>query len=185
MGVSENSDFVMPELEPQVFQNPKVSPSKEVATPKSHKKNKANKEDKRHQKSIKDFMTKKTVYDNFSSSQEEEEEKKGSKFEHRMEKFQKHAIEKSYEANKDFLKSFETFQKHDVKDPKKHDKAEDKKSYTLIASTLHPKKVLKEEQKKEKKREEEHRKRTEDKKLKHDDELRNPKRKEREWEEEN
>merc|ERR1711997_1003670 len=185
--VSENSDFVMPELEPQVFQNPKVSPSKEVATPKSHKKIKANKEDKRHQKSIKDFMTKKTVYDNFSSSQEEEEEKKGSKFEHRMEKFQKHAIEKSYEANKDFLRSFETFQKHDVKDPKKPDKAEDKKSYTLIASTLHPKKVLKEELKKEKKREEEHRKRTEDKNSKDkDEELRkNLKRKEREWEEEN
>merc|ERR1711902_305880 len=104
---------------------------------------------------------------------------------HRMEKFQKHAIEKSYEANKDFLRSFETFQKHDVKDPKKHDKAEDKKSYTLIASTLHPKKVLKEELKKEKKREEEHRKRSEDKKSKQEEELRNLKRKEREWEEEN
>merc|ERR1712062_742510 len=84
-----------------------------------------------------------------------------------------HAIEKSYEANKDFLRSFETFQKHDVKVPKKHDKAEDKKSYTLIASTLHPKKVLKEELKKEKKREEEHRKRSEDKKNKQDEELRN------------
>merc|ERR1712062_260534 len=76
-----------------------------------------------------------------------------------------HAIEKSYEANKDFLRSFET--------SKKHDKAEDKKSYTLIASTLHPKKVLKEELKKEKKREEEHRKRSEDKKNKQDEELRN------------
>merc|ERR1712156_742560 len=71
---------------------------------------------------------------------------RGSKFEHRMEKFQKHTIEKSYEANKDFLKSFETFQKHDHKESKKPDKTEDKKSYTLIASTLHPKKVLKEEQ---------------------------------------
>merc|ERR1719150_2144348 len=97
-----------------------------------------------------------------------------------MEKFQKHAIEKSYEANKDFLKSFETFQKHDVKDPKKHDsKAEDKKSYTLIASTLHPKKVLKEEQKKEKKREEELRKKAEE-----EEEIRGLKRK-REWEDEN
>merc|ERR1711988_362697 len=172
--VSENSDFIMPELEPQVFQNPKGSATAE--TPKSHKKSKVNKEEKRHQKSIKDFLGKKTVYDNLSSSQEEEE--RGSKFEHRMEKFQKHAIEKSYEANKDFLKSFETFQKHDHKELKKQDKAEERKSYTLIASTLHPKKVLKEEQKKEKKREEEQRRKIDE------EEARGLKRK-REWEDEN
>merc|ERR1712014_150938 len=158
--------------EPQVFQNPKGSATAE--TPKSHKKSKVNKEEKRHQKSIKDFLGKKTVYDNLSSSQEEEE--RGSKFEHRMEKFQKHAIEKSYEANKDFLKSFETFQKHDHKELKKQDKAEERKSYTLIASTLHPKKVLKEEQKKEKKREEEQRRKIDE------EEARGLKRK-REWEE--
>merc|ERR1719471_708946 len=172
--VSENSDFIMPELEPQVFQNPKGSATAE--TPKSHKKSKVNKEEKRHQKSIKDFLGKKTVYDNLSSNQEEEE--RGSKFEHRMEKFQKHAIEKSYEANKDFLKSFETFQKHDHKELKKQDKAEERKSYTLIASTLHPKKVLKEEQKKEKKREEEQRRKIDE------EEARGLKRK-REWEDEN
>merc|ERR1719361_1522571 len=175
--VSENSDFIMPELEPQVFQNPKGSAVKEVDPPKSHKKSKVINEEKKQQKSIKDFLGKKTVYDNLSSSQEEEE--RGSKFEHRLEKFQKHAIEKSYEANKDFLKSFETFQKHDHKESKKPDKTEDKKSYTLIASTLHPKKVLKEEQKKEKKREEELRKKAEE-----EEEIRGLKRK-REWEDEN
>merc|ERR1712039_40175 len=91
---------------------------------------------------------KSTVYDNFSSSQEDEGstkfEQRLEKVSVRLEKVQKHAIEKSYAANKDFLKSFESFQKKDTKDPSK--KAESK-TYTplLIASTLHPKKVIKEE----------------------------------------
>merc|ERR1711915_876046 len=62
-----------------------------------------------------EFLNKKsTVYDNFQSeSSNDEEEKKTSKFELRLEKVQKHAIEKSYEANKDFLKTFESFEKGD------------------------------------------------------------------------
>merc|ERR1712087_375582 len=94
----------------------------------------------------------------------------------RLEKVQKHAIEKSYAANKDFLKSFESFQKKDTKDPK------ESKTYTplLIASTLHPKKVIKEEMKKEKKREEE-RKKTDDDVINRK-EGKGLKRKEREWE---
>merc|ERR1712031_93039 len=97
----------------------------------------------------------------------------------RLEKVQKHDIEKSYAANKDFLKSFESFQKKDTKDPSK--KAESK-TYTplLIASTLHPKKVIKEEMKKEKKREEE-RKKTDDDVINRK-ESKGLKRKEREWE---
>merc|ERR1711976_904154 len=101
-----------------------------------------------------------------------------TKFEQKLEKVQKHAIEKSYAQNKDFLKSFETFQKTDLKDPSKR---EDSKPFTLIASTLHPKKVLKEELKKEKKSEEEvvHKR----KKVLEDEKAKNLKRKEREWEE--
>merc|ERR1712083_227465 len=117
------------------------------------------------QKSIKEFFNNKsTVYDNFSSSQEDEGstkfEQRLEKVSVRLEKVQKHAIEKSYEANKDFLKTFESFQKKDVSlSPKeKEKKAAEAKSYTLIASTLHPKKVIKEEMKKEKKREEERKK---------------------------
>merc|ERR1712173_314204 len=192
--VSDNSDVCMPELAPQVTNHsPKGmgSLTKEVLdSPKSYKKLKSGKEERHGQKSMKDFLNNKsTVYDNFQlESSNDEEEKKTSKFELRLEKVQKHAIEKSYEANKDFLKTFESFQKKDVSlSPKeKEKKAAESKSYTLIASTLHPKKVIKEEMKKEKKREEE-RKRVEDvvqkkKPLEEEVSSKSLKRKEREWE---
>merc|ERR1712025_1235894 len=151
----------MPELEPQVTNKSLVHPRD---SPKSQRKSKLGKDEKKSQKSIKAFLSEKrtTVYDNFDSASSQEEGTT-SKFEQRLEKVQKHAIEKSYEANKDFLKTFESFQKKDVSlSPKeKEKKAAESKSYTLIASTLHPKKVIKEEMKEEKKREEE-RKRVED-----------------------
>merc|ERR1712130_245216 len=154
--VSDNSDVCMPELAPQVTNhNPKGmgSLTKEVLdSPKSYKKLKSGKEEKHSQKSIKEFRNNKsTVYDNFQSeSSNDEEEKKTSKFELRLEKVQKHAIEKSYEANKDFLKTFESFEKGDKLSSNKENKKSESKSYTLIASTLHPKKVVKEELKKRK-----------------------------------
>merc|ERR1712029_700817 len=187
--VSENSDFIMPELEPQVTNKSLVHPKDPVESPKSQKKSKLGKDEKKSQKSIKAFLSEKrtTVYDNFDSASSQEEGTT-SKFEQRLEKVQKHAIEKSYEANKDFLKTFESFQKKDVSlSPKeKEKKAAESKSYTLIASTLHPKKVIKEEMKKEKKREEE-RKRVEDvvqkkKPLEEEISSKSLKRKEREWE---
>merc|ERR1711915_1101082 len=100
-------------------------------------------------------------------------------------KIQRNAIEKSYESNKGFLTSFESFQNNDrqVGSPKLREERTDEKSYTLIASTLHPKKVLKEELKKDKKKEDE-RKRLEDVKGRFDEENRGLKRKEREWEDE-
>merc|ERR1711892_620354 len=190
--ISENSDFVMPELEPQVTTNlPRnLGPLlKETESPKSFKKSKSRKDEKRSQKSIKEFFTKKSTYDNISSASSQEDDA-ASKPEPKMEKVQKHAIERSFEANKGFLTSFESFQCNDgpksskeLKIPKVRDERKDEKSYTLIASTLHPKKVLKEELKKDKRKEEE-RKRFEDDKSKLEDEHRGLKRKEREWEEE-
>merc|ERR1712241_83465 len=122
--VSENSD-VMPQLEPQIQSHlpPKNSVSKDDSS-KSYKKIKFSKDEKKSQKSIKEFFNNKTtVYDNFSSSQEDEGstkfEQRLEKVSVRLEKVQKHAIEKSYAANKDFLKSFESFQKKDTKDPTK------------------------------------------------------------------
>merc|ERR1712106_1288515 len=73
--ISENSDFVMPELEPQVTTNlprnlgPLV---KETESPKSFKKSKSRKDEKRSQKSIKEFFTKKSTYDNISSASSQE-----------------------------------------------------------------------------------------------------------------
>merc|ERR1712130_233059 len=187
--VSDNSDVCMPELAPQVTNhNPKGmgSLTKEVLdSPKSYKKLKSGKEEKHSQKSIKEFRNNKsTVYDNFQSeSSNDEEEKKTSKFELRLEKVQKHAIEKSYEANKDFLKTFESFEKGDKISSNKENKKSESKSYTLIASTLHPKKVVKEELKKRKETREDDRKRTEDDvKKKISTEEKSLKRKEREWE---
>merc|ERR1712048_1012601 len=137
----------------QVTNKSLVHPRDSVESPKSQRKSKLGKDEKKSQKSIKAFLSEKrtTVYDNFDSASSQEEGTT-SKFEQRLEKVQKHAIEKSYEANKDFLKTFESFQKKDVSlSPKeKEKKAAESKSYTLIASTLHPKKVIKEEMKKEK-----------------------------------
>merc|ERR1712049_50460 len=145
----------MPELEPQVTKTQPVCKPPVLAlsssTSKAQRKLKLGK-DKQQQKSIREFFGQRTGNLSSASSQEDEVT---TKFEQKLEKVQKHAIEKSYAQNKDFLKSFETFQKIDLKDPSKK---EDSKPFTLIASTLHPKKVLKEELKKEKKREEERKK---------------------------
>merc|ERR1712099_87460 len=68
--VSENSD-VMPQLEPQIQSHLplKNSVSKDESS-KSYKKIKFSKDEKKSQKSIKEFFNNKsTVYDNFSSSQ--------------------------------------------------------------------------------------------------------------------
>merc|ERR1712012_1510468 len=104
--------------------------------PKSQRKSKLGKDEKKSQKSIKAFLRgeRTTVYDNFDSASSQEEGTT-SKFEQRLEKVQKHAMEKSYEAKKDFLKTFESFQKKDVSlSPKeKEKKAAESKSYTLIA----------------------------------------------------
>merc|ERR1712073_172946 len=133
------------------------------------------------QKSIKEFFSKKSSYDNVSSASSQEDEK-APKPEPKMEKVQKNAIERSFEANKGFLTSFESFQSHDspknskeAKSPKVRAERKEEKSYTLIASTLHPKKILKEELKKDKKKEEE-RKRLEDCQNKIEEENRGQKR---------
>merc|ERR1712025_461024 len=122
----------MPELEPQVTNKSLVHPRD---SPKSQKKSKLGKDEKKSQKSIKVFLSEKraTVYDNFDSASSQEEGTT-SKFEQRLEKVQKHAIEKSYEANKDFLKTFESFQKGDKISSNKENKKSESKSYTLIAS---------------------------------------------------
>merc|ERR1719334_2316748 len=180
--MSENSDFIMPELEPQISSLPKkLIVLKESESPKSIKKSKSRKEDKRNQKSIREFFSKKVNYDNVSSTSSQEDEV-ALKKDH---KIQRNAIENSYESNKGFLTSFESFQNTDrqVSSPKSREERTDEKSYTLIASTLHPKKVLKEELKKDKKKEDE-RKRLEDVKGRLDEENRGLKRKEREWEDE-
>merc|ERR1712029_777604 len=85
--VSENSDFIMPELEPQVT-NKSLNP---VESPKSQRKSKLGKDEKKSQKSIKAFLSEKrtTVYDNFDSASSQEEGST-SKFEQRLEKVQKH-----------------------------------------------------------------------------------------------
>merc|ERR1711978_589845 len=108
-------------------------------------------------------------------------------------------------ANKEYLTAFESFLKKD-KSPKSKGhaspstleaekaKAEAKKSFVLLASTLHPKKVVREEMKaEEKKRKAEEKKRKEweekvkreeaEKKKLEEEERRGKKRKEREWEE--
>merc|ERR1739838_440126 len=117
------------------------------------------KDEKRSQKSIKEFFTKKSTYDNISSASSQEDDT-AAKPEPKMEKVQKHAIERSFKANEGFLTTFESFQNNDIpkgvkesKSPKDKDERREEKTYTLIASTLHPKKILKEELKKEKRKE--------------------------------
>merc|ERR1719357_307381 len=73
--MSENSDFIMPELEPQISSLPKkLAVMKESESPKSIKKSKSRKEDKRNQKSIREFFSKKANYDNVSSTSSQEDE---------------------------------------------------------------------------------------------------------------
>merc|ERR1711915_397293 len=108
--MSENSDFIMPELEPQISSLPKrLAVMKESESPKSIKKSKSRKEDKRNQKSIREFFSKIVNYDNVSSTSSPEDEvalKKDLKI-------QRNAVEKSYESIKGFLTSFESFQNTD------------------------------------------------------------------------
>merc|ERR1712115_272993 len=76
--ISENSDFIMPELEPQVMptlsRNP-ASHMKESDSPKPFRKSKSKKDERRSQKSIKEFFSKKSNYDNVSSASSQDEEK--------------------------------------------------------------------------------------------------------------
>merc|ERR1712215_2718 len=162
---------------------------KESESPKAFKKSKLKKDEIRSQKSIKEFFTKKSSYDNISSASSQEEEIP-FKPEPKVDKVQKHAIERSFEANKGYLTTFESFQNNDnhrslkeIKSHKTKEERREEKTYTLIASTLHPKKILKEELKKEKKKEEE-RKKLVDENSKLEEENRGLKRKERDWEEE-
>merc|ERR1712210_280747 len=116
----------------------------------------------------------------------------------REEKDKQTAIENNFGANKEYLTAFESFIKKD-KSPKSKGpaspatlegekaKAEAKKSFVLLASTLHPKKVVREEMKAEEKKRKEweekvKREEAEKKKLE-EEERRGKKRKEREWEE--
>merc|ERR1712088_1079891 len=107
----------------------------------------------------------------------------------REEKDKQVAIENNFGANKEYLTAFESFIKKD-KSPKSKGplspatlerekaKAEAKKSFVLLASTLHPKKVVREEMKAEEKK-----RKAEEKKRMEEEERRGKKRKEREWEE--
>merc|ERR1711971_806025 len=208
--VSEHSDsMIMPELEPQVApvaQPPPIKNSKELEV-KSHllppkdevKKSKSKdekKEDrKKEQKSIKEFFLQKAQETSASSMDETNNGGKGVK---REEKDKQTAIENNFGANKEYLTAFESFIKKD-KSPKSKGpaspanlesekaKAEAKKSFVLLASTLHPKKVVREEMKAEEKKRkdwEEKVKREEAEKRKlEEEERRGKKRKEREWEE--
>merc|ERR1711963_64007 len=96
----------------------------------------------------------------------------------REEKDKQVAIENNFGANKEYLTTFESFLKKD-KSPKSKGhvspstleaekaKAEANKSFVLLASTLHPKKVVREEMKaEEKKRKAEEKKKKREKKEK-------------------
>merc|ERR1712142_720360 len=85
--LSENSDFIMPELEPQVTNISKNLIEKQMDTPKSHQKYKSRKEEIKNQKSIKDFF-RKNVNDNLSSDSSQQEEA-AEKKEQKKEKVQK------------------------------------------------------------------------------------------------
>merc|ERR1712096_291755 len=102
---------------------------KQMDTPKSYQKYKARKEEIKNQKSIKDFF-RKNIRDNLSSDSSQQEEA-AEKKEQKKEKVQKHAIEKTFEENKSYLTSFESFQKKehrkidkDVKPPKEKESKE-------------------------------------------------------------
>merc|ERR550534_2504863 len=151
----------------------------------------------------KSFFLQKAQETSASSVDETNNGSKGAK--PREEKDKQVAIENNFGANKEYLTAFESFLKKD-KSPKSKGplspstleaekaKAEAKKSFVLLASTLHPKKVVREEMKaEEKKRKAEEKKRKEgeekvkreaaEKKRIEEEERRGKKRKEREWEE--
>merc|ERR1719400_2823241 len=219
--VSEHSDsMIMPELEPQVApvaqpvaQAPPIKNDKELEVrshlpppkdevKKSKSKDEKKEDRKKEQKSIKEFFLQKAQETSASSMDETNNGGKGVK---REEKDKQTAIENNFGANKEYLTAFESFIKKD-KSPKSKGplspttlerekaKAEAKKSFVLLASTLHPKKVVREEMKaEEKKRKAEEKKRKEweekvkretaEKKKLEEEEKRGKKRKEREWEE--
>merc|ERR1712051_1149822 len=184
----------MPELEPQVApiaqsvtQPPPIKNDKELEArshllppkdevKKSKSKDEKKEDRKKEQKSIKEFFLQKAQETSASSMDETNNGSKGVK---REEKDKQTAIENNFGANKEYLTAFESFIKKD-KSPKSKGpaspaalesekaKAEAKKSFVLLASTLHPKKVVREEAEKRKLEEEERR---------------GKKRKEREWEE--
>merc|ERR1712117_327224 len=186
--VSEHSDsMIMPELEPQVapaapvvHQPPPIKKNKELNLKsnllsskddikKSKSKEEKKEERKKEQKSIKEFFLQKAQETSASSVDETNNGSKGAK--PREEKDKQVAIENNFGANKEYLTAFESFLKKD-KSPKSKGhaspstleaekaKAEAKKSFVLLASTLHPKKVVREEMKaEEKKRKAEEKKR--------------------------
>merc|ERR1712047_926 len=218
--VSEHSDsMIMPELEPQVapaapvlHQPPPIKKNKELDLKsnllpskddikKSKSKEEKKEERKKEQKSIKEFFLQKAQETSASSVDETNNGSKGAK--PKEEKDKQVAIENNFGANKEYLTAFESFLKKD-KSPKSKGhaspstleaekaKAEAKKSFVLLASTLHPKKVVREEMKaEEKKRKAEEKKRKEweekvkreaaEKKKIEEEERRGKKRKEREW----
>merc|ERR1712037_102357 len=174
--VSEHSDsMIMPELEPQVApvtqqvaQAPPIKNDKELEVrshlpppkdevKKSKSKDEKKEDRKKEQKSIKEFFLQKAQENSASSMDETNNGGKGVK---REEKDKQTAIENNFGANKEYLTAFESFIKKD-KSPKSKGpaspatlesekaKAEARKSFVLLASTLHPKKVVREEMKAE------------------------------------
>merc|ERR550534_3583368 len=109
----------------------------------------------------KSFFLQKAQETSASSVDETNNGSKGAK--PREEKDKQVAIENNFGANKEYLTAFESFLKKD-KSPKSNGhaspstleaekaKAEAKKSFVLLASTLHPKKVVREEMKAEEKK---------------------------------
>merc|ERR1712223_1908031 len=194
--VSEHSDsMIMPELEPQVapaapvvHEPPSIKKNKELDLKsnllpskddikKSKSKEEKKEERKKEQKSIKEFFLQKAQETSASSVDETNNGSKGAKPREEKDKSPKskgHASPSTLEAEKA--------------------KAEAKKSFVLLASTLHPKKVVREEMKaEEKKRKAEEKKRKDweekvkreaaEKKRIEEEERRGKKRKDREWEE--
>merc|ERR1719431_151727 len=193
--ISENSDFVMPELEPQVMptlsRNP-VPQVKDSDSPKSSKKSKSKKDERRHQKSIKEFFSKKSNFDNVSSASSQEDEK-APKPEPKMEKVQKHAIERSFEANKGFLTSFESFQSNDspknskeVKSPKVREERKEKQRERdeILRKERHERKKKEREERKRLEREEKERLEKEKENLRVKEQMLIEKRKQKEEEKE-
>merc|ERR1712080_315449 len=139
------------------------------------------------QKSIKEVFLQKAQ----ETSASEEEKATPVQEVKKDEKDKKIAIENNFGANKGYLTAFESFIKKD-KSPKgknllqsppkdknkESEKSKVEKSFVLLASTLHPKKIVREEMNKEKRKAEEKRKKEEEQKRVTDDEKRGTKRKE-------
>merc|ERR1712203_398073 len=138
------------------------------------KRSKSKDERKNEQKSIKEFFLQKAQETSASSM---DENGKTAVKEVKKEKDKAIAIENNFGANKEYLTAFESFVKKE-KSPKSKlppsppkektnkdavDKSKEmKKSFVLLASTLHPKKVVREEMKNEKRKAEEKKKKEEE-----------------------